>query len=149
MRRRKKSRRKASRKQRNKKIIEIDKFKRYQSQLRVHHLYPAKKDGVCDCGCGQELTGRQRRWASTACTDRVVKEFKIIKGDTQVIREEVQKRDKGVCAECQEPKQSSWEWQADHIVEVRHGGGGCGLDNFQTLCTDCHKKKTKKNYNKE
>ncbi|MDG1950819.1 MAG: HNH endonuclease [bacterium] len=109
-------------------------------------MYPAKKDGICDCGCGQELTGRQRRWASKKCTDRVVLEFKIIKGDTQVIREELKKRDKSICAECQEPAD---EWQADHILEVRHGGGGCGLDNFQTLCTKCHKKKTKKNYNKE
>jgi len=144
MAKRKKGRRRASRK--NKEIVEIDKFKRYQTQLRVHHLYPAKKDGFCDCGCGQELSGRQKRWASTKCTNKVVKEFKIIKGDTKVIREEIQKRDKDVCAECNEPADV---WQADHIIEVRHGGGGCTLDNFQTLCTVCHKKKTKENYNKK
>ncbi len=33
-------------------------------------------------------------------------------------------------------------WQADHIHPVAHGGGGCGLDNIQTLCTKCHKAKT-------
>jgi 5-methylcytosine-specific restriction endonuclease McrA len=33
-------------------------------------------------------------------------------------------------------------WDADHIVEVRDGGGSCGLENFQTLCYRCHKKKT-------
>jgi 5-methylcytosine-specific restriction endonuclease McrA len=128
---------------RSKKVVKIDKFKRYQTSLRVHHLYPAKKDGICDCGCGKELTGKQRRWASTKCTTKVVKEFKIIKGDVQVIREELRRRDKEICAECNEPADV---WQADHILEVRHGGGGCTLDNFQTLCTDCHKKKTKENY---
>jgi 5-methylcytosine-specific restriction endonuclease McrA len=123
----------------------IDKFQRYQKDLGLHHLYPPKKDGFCDCGCGKELTGRQRRWASKTCTNKVVKEFKIIKGDTQVIREELQKRDKGICAGC---GTKTYDWHADHIVEVRHGGGACGLDNFQTLCLDCHKAKTKENYNK-
>ena len=33
-------------------------------------------------------------------------------------------------------------WQADHILEVVEGGGECGLDNFQTLCVPCHKKKS-------
>jgi 5-methylcytosine-specific restriction endonuclease McrA len=34
-------------------------------------------------------------------------------------------------------------WDADHIKPVAQGGGGCGLDNYQTLCIWCHKKKTK------
>lgn len=33
-------------------------------------------------------------------------------------------------------------WQADHRVPVDFGGGECGLDNIQTLCTKCHKLKT-------
>lgn len=33
-------------------------------------------------------------------------------------------------------------WQADHVIEVQDGGGGCGLDGYQTLCTACHKEKT-------
>jgi 5-methylcytosine-specific restriction protein A len=35
-------------------------------------------------------------------------------------------------------------WQADHIVEVINGGGTCGLDNLQTLCVPCHKRKTRR-----
>lgn len=34
-------------------------------------------------------------------------------------------------------------WQADHIMPVEHGGGMAGLDNLQTLCTPCHKAKTR------
>jgi hypothetical protein len=29
-------------------------------------------------------------------------------------------------------------WHADHIVPVFEGGGECGLENMQTLCTMCH-----------
>ena len=29
-------------------------------------------------------------------------------------------------------------WEADHIVPVVEGGGGCGLDNYRTLCRRCH-----------
>lgn len=33
-------------------------------------------------------------------------------------------------------------WERDHIVAVVEGGGGCGLDNYQTLCIPCHRAKT-------
>ena len=35
-------------------------------------------------------------------------------------------------------------WEADHIVELSDGGDG-GLDNLQTLCLSCHKRKTAAN----
>lgn len=31
-------------------------------------------------------------------------------------------------------------WDADHIVPVESGGGGCGLENMRTLCVPCHLK---------
>jgi 5-methylcytosine-specific restriction protein A len=34
-------------------------------------------------------------------------------------------------------------WQADHIHPVEHGGGMVGLEGLQTLCTLCHKAKTR------
>ena len=33
-------------------------------------------------------------------------------------------------------------WDADHIVPVVEGGGGCGLDNYRTLCVVCHRGET-------
>lgn len=41
-----------------------------------------------------------------------------------------------------EKRKASNMWQADHILPVQHGGGGCGLENIQSLCTLCHKRKT-------
>ncbi|ETE60789.1 Zinc finger Ran-binding domain-containing protein 3, partial [Ophiophagus hannah] len=35
-------------------------------------------------------------------------------------------------------------WQVDHIKPVFSGGGQCTLENFQTLCTVCHKERTAK-----
>ena len=43
----------------------------------------------------------------------------------------------------QNPKEGDF-WQADHIVAVVEGGGGCGLDNLRTLCTPCHLSETEK-----
>ncbi len=34
-------------------------------------------------------------------------------------------------------------WQADHIVPVELGGGLCGLNGYQTLCTGCHLRKNR------
>ncbi len=33
-------------------------------------------------------------------------------------------------------------WDMDHVLPVKDGGGGCGLDNLQTLCIWCHDDKT-------
>lgn len=38
---------------------------------------------------------------------------------------------------------ASSTWQADHIIPVIEGGGGCGLDNLRTLCSCCHKAATR------
>lgn len=30
-------------------------------------------------------------------------------------------------------------WQADHVVPVSEGGGGCDLSGYRLLCVPCHK----------
>lgn len=34
-------------------------------------------------------------------------------------------------------------WQADHVIPIVEGGGGCGLENLQSLCVWCHRKATR------
>jgi 5-methylcytosine-specific restriction endonuclease McrA len=72
--------------------------------------------------------------------------------DPAHVRATVWRRDRGVCALCHSdtmaglknprPGNSAHLWQADHIVPVAEGGGECGLDNYRTLCTACHKRET-------
>ena len=38
-------------------------------------------------------------------------------------------------------------WDADHIVPVKDGGGGCGLEGMRTLCAACHYKITRSQKN--
>lgn len=56
-----------------------------------------------------------------------------------MIRKVIFDRDEGFCRLC-----GSYDnlWEVDHVIEVREGGGACGLDNLQTLCPSCHDEKT-------
>lgn len=121
----------------------IDHTARFQVGLKLQDLYPSL-NGLCACGCGQQLTGRKTRWASQEHIRIPLINFLIVKGDTAVIRRELYKRDFGMCRSCGlvDPN-----WEADHILPVFKGGGACGLDNFQTLCVKCHKIKTNSDLN--
>ena len=115
-------------------------FSRYQKGWKLHHLYPNVEGGHCSCGCGKALSGRQTRWASESCSEQAYYNFAILKGNTTAIRKALYLEDKGFCRQCGIYDK---EWQADHILPVLSGGGLCQLDNFQTLCYDCHCYKTK------
>lgn len=103
--------------------------------------------GFCKV-CKTRLQGRQTSYCSQECWYR---------NTPSIMRRMVEKRDKGVCALCGCQCKHRWmshktytdqqirsmpRWQADHIIPVAEGGGLCGLDNYRTLCTTCHKKVT-------
>ena len=116
----------------------VDPFSRTQD-LQIAEAYPTPSPGICACGCRRVLRGRRRRWASDDCGDFAYWALGIHRGHSSTIRYVVGLRDKGICAECG-TKTARWgSWEADHIVAVLEGGGGCGLDGFQTLCWECHK----------
>lgn len=116
----------------------VNKYTRYQKGLVMAHIFPIS-EGVCACGCGQELPKSRKKWFSDECQLKAYLSFAIIKGDNKVIRQAIFNRDKGFCCYC---GVYSTHWAADHILPVHQGGGGCQLDNFQTLCPDCHTEKT-------
>jgi len=126
------------------KSFKIDRYKRYQKGLSMTSMFP-KVEGFCACGCGRELPKRKRKWFSKNCSDKSYRKFAVIKGDIGVIRDELFKVDFGFCHMCGVESES---WQADHIKPVHLGGGGCSLENFQTLCLDCHKEKTLSDLNR-
>ena len=121
----------------------INKFRRIQRgfDFKKEDLFPHTK-GLCGY-CHKPLPEHKRRWCSEPCREQSYLKYAVIKGDIQIIRLCLMDRDNGKCAKCGEITN---DWEADHIIEVRHGGGGCTLDNFQTLCIPCHKAKTKANF---
>ncbi len=130
-------------------LSELDPFSRTQTwELGgVRGLFPIRTDGLCACGCGEKLTGRRTRWASDQCGDDAWQRYSIHTGRSATVRRWLQVRDRGVCAECGEDGKGKfpweWGWEADHILPVIEGGGGCGLEGYRTLCVDCHKAETR------
>jgi len=120
----------------------IDPYSRYQKQLSVSDIFPYRTDGRCACGCGTILIGRRTRWTDNVCRRNAYIYRCIIWGDIRVIRDQLLYRDKGVCAKCHITVEDPKGWQADHIIPVYKGGGGCTLKGYQTLCIECHKEKT-------
>jgi len=64
-------------------------------------------------------------------------------GFTNSLKSRCKKRDGYLCKRCG----SSEDLEVDHIVEVIDGGENT-LENLQTLCKNCHLKKTKKEIKK-
>ena len=114
--------------------------------------------------CRADTPPRRRTFCSEAC----VHEWKL-RTDPGYLREQVLKRDVGVCAKCgtdtvalrrdmrrldfaarrkflkewglsERTRKSLWD--ADHIVPVAEGGGQCDLANMRTLCLKCHRNAT-------
>lgn len=111
---------------------------RYQKGLILSDIYPSI-NRFCACGCGKSLTIRQKKWASIECRTNAYILFAIIKGDNSIVRQEVFKRDQGYCYNC---GVFDDKWQVDHIKPVAEGGSACTINNFQTLCLECHKNKS-------
>ncbi len=56
----------------------------------------------------------------------------------RLLRHKVEERDHGICAQC---GLYDAKWEADHKTELWEGGEDV-LENMQTLCRRCHKRKT-------
>jgi 5-methylcytosine-specific restriction protein A len=105
------------------------------------------------------------RGRHTFCSEWCVHEWKL-RSNPGYLRQQVLKRDKGICALCRVNTLSAflrlkksrgasrnshladWGlarlnrrslWDADHILPVVEGGGECDLRNLRTLCLKCHR----------
>lgn len=93
--------------------------------------------------CHLPIMGKRKKWCSKACGYKAFVIVMAKRGNSAMLRKLALERDKGICKKCG----GTDEWQADHIIELRHGGTH-EMDNIQTLCIKCHKAKTKFNYRK-
>lgn len=126
-------------------VLDVERFRSGQEA-------PRGPNGRLLCRqCGTEVPPRRQTFCSKPC----VHDWQM-RTNPGYVRIQVAKRDHGVCALCGKDTVADlppyWRdrargtghlWQADHIVPVVEGGGECGLDNYRTLCTACHKAETK------
>lgn len=122
---------------------------------------PPKTDDSGKVVC-RRCSGDIPRGRKTFCKKECVHEWRL-RTDPGYVRLKVFERDQGVCAECgldvfkeafrwngpasartRRARSTGDLWQADHIVPVAEGGGECGIENYRTLCTACHKIETAK-----
>lgn len=119
----------------------LDVHKRIQRRTGLFDKMFPKVDGMCSCGCGKPLTGKQKRWASKPCNTFATDIYFIICGYQGTV-ERLMLRYLGHKCSCDE----IFGLEMDHIVPVKFGGGGCWLNNYQWLCNKCHRLKTNKDF---
>lgn len=125
----------------------INPYKRIQT-IPSHILWPSPKDGTCACGCGVKLSGRRTRWATSLCSSTAHEVYYIIANAYQRPHFYMDLYYGRKCVEC-DKEESEVKLFLDHIIPVKHGGGGCWLSNYQWLCHACHVTKTNKDFNRK
>lgn len=137
-------------------LITVDPYKRYQS-IPISSMFPKQIDR-CACGCGAILTGKRTMWATDDCHKFAALVQSFICGGMGDIKRALKQYYEWNCMDCgTDDKGRVWERsgyvvddiQIDHIVGVKHGGGGCWLSNYKFRCGECHTKKTNKDFNRK
>lgn len=134
-------------------LAKFNPYRRYQG-ISIIDVFP-RNGNMCGCGCGVELTGRKKRWASDECQRYAVDVFWILNGTASVIAKYMRIYCGWQCSKCgcgDSGKDHGLygtisDFQVDHIIPVKLGGGACWLSNYQILCTSCHRPKTNKDFN--
>ena len=136
--------------------IQVNPFLRVQG-VSITNMFP-ENGNICACGCGAELNGRRKRWSSDKCKYFAQAVWGIINGYSEVISSYLKLYYSHVaCIECGLTDEyklmknglSYSSIHKDHIIPVHKGGGGCWLSNYQYLCEEHHKIKTKKDLKNE
>ena len=104
--------------------------------------FPNKEDKSCACGCGKAIPSRSSRYHHPSHREIISGVFLIISGNVQSISAYMEIYYNRCCASC--GKTFGWDLacEIDHIIGVKHGGGGSWLSNYQPMCKKCHREKT-------
>lgn len=128
----------------------IDPHKRHAG-IGMDQMFP-KLEGKCACGCAEKPKGSepgeekawQRKWASDECQAFASDVLSIVNNYFGVPAKYITRYAGKVCSQC--PNLHFLE--LDHIIGVKHGGGGSWLSNYRWLCKDCHTDKTNRDFKK-
>lgn len=122
----------------------VNPFARYNWQnINFAEMFPRRDDGTCPCGCGKPVPVG-KLWAEKDCQMFIIGVWNIIGYREQFISYVYEQHfGNKLCMRCGEH-----EWKdCDHILPIAKGGGGSWLSNFQMLCEECHKEKTREDFN--
>lgn len=100
---------------------------------------PPKSDGKHCVICGKDLPKGQRKYCGSECWGDWFSKVPHPISWAQ-IRLAVIQRDNYTCQKCS--NHNLHEAEVDHIVPVSMGGDNFDLENLQTLCHECHARKT-------
>lgn len=118
----------------------IDPYKRNQSKLSTEIMFPKRTDGLCRCGCGEKA---RKFWANDMCQQFAYTVYQIICYGTNRSSVFVETY---YGTKCQFEGCEKEYCDMDHIIPVKHGGGGCWLSNYLPLCKEHHRDKTNKDF---
>lgn len=122
----------------------LDPFKR-QHTVSMKFLFESTGN-KCACGCGEELSGRRKKWASKDCMNFALAVFYIISGYSSIIRSFRSAFIGGYKCEVCGEKELFEPMELDHLHPVKFGGGGGWLSNYQFKCKKCHREKTNRDF---
>jgi len=112
-------------------------------------LFP-KIPGKCACGCDKKPEmyandTNNRKFASHNCQAFASDVLSIINNYFGKPAFYISIYSGKKCSECDETD----HLELDHIIGVKHGGGGCWLSNYRWLCKKCHVNKTNKDFKRK
>jgi 5-methylcytosine-specific restriction endonuclease McrA len=122
-------------------------MKQREVWIRKYTPIQEKRIAFQECpNCGLHKSKWKRRTDWTCCSKKCSDEFyksNLAVLDWKEFRLKAFKRDDYTCAICKKRNTNTSSLIGDHIIPISCGGMEFDLDNIQTLCWECNKKKTK------
>jgi|SRR6185312_7827735 len=101
--------------------------------------------GHCWCGKPKSLWGKYQR--KYCCSEHGSWHYWHFREYWGSVRDNIRKRDNNICQMCKKVVDDK-DFDCDHIVAISLGGEMFNEDNLRTLCSECHKIKTKEDFGK-
>ncbi|KAJ2726211.1 hypothetical protein GGI07_000688 [Coemansia sp. Benny D115] len=118
----------------------------HEHRLRRDNQYVRAQMNIRDRGlcfdCGIDTHHLFRRAVGCTTLDQRIAMFK----ELSAISPEWLKKVKRPLSSMDYTFNEGMFWEAAHVIDVKHGGGLCGLEGYHTLCVPCHNEEYMRNY---